>query len=137
MTRLLVVAAMLGSTTVLATGERIALVPTTSPFKETLCVSMNCGGSGRPEATVASRPVRNGLEITVTMASGQKRLSRILPLKADGTVSSTELVRATSLVLRAIEEGPVAAERSEPRRKVSKMIIRSGKKARVRMLAHR
>jgi hypothetical protein len=43
------------------------------------------------------------------MATGQRRLTFVAPAKADGTVSSTELVHATSLVLRAIEQAPAPA----------------------------
>jgi len=109
MTRFLLSAVLLASTTALATGERVSLLPASNPMKETVCVSMNCEASS-PEATVAARPVKNGVEFTVTMASGQRRLTHIVPTKADGSISSTDLVRATSLVLKAIEEGPVKGD---------------------------
>ena len=116
MTRLSAVTVLLASTTVFATGERVSLMPANSPLKETVCVSMNCC-----------------LEITVTMASGQRRLTQVVPTNADGTISSTDLVRATSQVLKAIEEGPVKAE--APTTAVAK--AQKPKKPRGKLLAHR
>lgn len=131
MTRLSAVATLLASTVALATGERVSLTPASNPLKATLCVSMDCGVD-QPDATVSSRPSRGGLEITVTMSSGQRRLTYLLPANTDGTVSSTDLVRATSLVVRAIEEGPVKKSRAEAAR-----AQKPAKKARVKLLAHR
>jgi hypothetical protein len=134
MIRLFAAAALLASTTALATGERVTLVPASNPLKETICVSMNCE-PGNTEATVTSRPVRDGLEITVTMASGQRRLTHLVPTKSDGSVSSTDLVRATSLVLRAIEEGPVKGD--QPVVTKATKVAKVTKKARPRLLANR
>lgn len=131
MTRLSTLATLLASTAALATGERVSLTPASNPLKATLCVSMECGVD-TPDATVSSRPSRGGLEITVTMSSGQRRLTYLLPANADGTVSSTDLVRATSLVVRAIEEGPMKKSRPEPAR-----AQKPAKNARPKLLAHR
>jgi hypothetical protein len=132
MTRLSAVTVLLASTTVFATGERVSLMPANSPLKETVCVSMNCE-AGTADATVTTRACRDGLEITVTMASGQRRLTQVVPTNADGTISSTDLVRATSQVLKAIEEGPVKAE--APTTAVAK--AQKPKKPRGKLLAHR
>lgn len=131
MTRLSAAVMLLASTVALATGERVSLTPASNPLKETLCVSMACGAD-EPDATVTSRPSRGGLEITVTMSSGQRRLTHLLPANADGTVSSTDLVRATSLVVRAIEEGPVKTSAAEAAR-----AKKPAKKVRGKLLAHR
>jgi len=109
MLRLLPVLAVVVASSALATGERVAFVPADSALGETVCFSMVCDAS-RPEATVRTREVKTGLEVTVTMASGQKRLTHLLPRQADGHVSSIDLVHATTLVLHAIEVGPVAGD---------------------------
>ena len=127
-------ATLLASTLAFATGERVALVPASNPLRETICVSMNCE-SGNAEATVASRPVRDGLEITVTTASGQRRLTHVVRTQADGKVSSTDLVRATSMVLRAIEEGPVKGD--QPAAAPAVKVAKSVKKPKAKLLANR
>jgi hypothetical protein len=116
---------VVASTEALATGERVALVPADSALRPSVCVSMACDAS-RPEATVRTRAVKGGLELTVTMASGQKRLTHLLVTRPDGTASSTDLVHAAALALRAIEVGPTAgtplkapvAVRHRPRGKI-------------------
>jgi hypothetical protein len=141
--RLLPLTALLASTTALATGERVQLVPSSNPFKATLCVSLDCD-AGNPEATVSTRPVRDGLEVTVTTASGQRRLTEVVATKPDGTVTSTELVRATADVLKAIEQGPVKADQAEakagPSSKSPKakgaVAHKPGKKAKAKLWAH-
>lgn len=92
----------------LATGERIVLAGEGEAFRETLCISMTCVSGGGRDFTVTARPARGGLDVTVTSASGQQRLAHHVPFNAEGRVSSTDLVRATSLILQAIERGPVA-----------------------------
>jgi hypothetical protein len=109
MRRFLGVLILVSSSSALATGERVALVPENSPLRSTVCFSMECDAP-KPEATVHTRAVKGGLEVTVTMASGQKRLTHLVPTGADGTPSSTDLVHATTLVLHAIEVGPVESE---------------------------
>lgn len=109
MVRLLALVAVLAAPAALATGERIVLSPASNPLQETLCFSMTCVKASA-QATVAAKPVKGGLEITVTMSTGQKRLTHFAPYNADGKVSSTDLVRATSLVLTAIEKGAVQGD---------------------------
>ncbi len=104
MNRLALFAALLVAPAAFATGERIVLVPADSQLKETLCLSMTCV-EGRGEATVAARPVKGGLEISVTMANGQRRLTHVVST-SDGSMSSTDLVHASTLVFKAIEVGP-------------------------------
>lgn len=127
MRRLLLLAAVLAAPAALATGERILLTGHSEAFKETLCISMTCVTGGARDFTVAVRPARGGMEVSVTSASGQHRLSHVAPLNAEGRVSSTDLVRATSLVVQAIERGPVAS--SAPAR-VSKKAVATRKKLR-------
>jgi hypothetical protein len=132
MRRLLLLAAVLAAPAALATGERILLTGSAEAFKETLCISMNCVAGGARDFTVAVRPGKGSVEVTVTSASGQHRLSHVAPLNDEGRVSSTDLVRATSLVVQAIEKGPVAG--SAPAKKA----VAAKKKARpVSLLANR
>lgn len=124
MRRLLLLAAVLVAPAALATGERILLTGQAEAFKETLCISMNCVVGGARDFTVAVRPGKASVEVVVTSASGQHRLSHVAPLNDEGRVSSTDLVRATSLVVQAIEKGPVAS--SAPAKKA----VAAKKKAR-------
>ena len=89
----------------LATGERVLLTPVNSPLCETLCVSMNCVTDGAHDVTIAAKEVKGAMQFTVTSASGQVKLTTSASLTEGGTVSSTDLVRATSLIVKAIE-GP-------------------------------
>lgn len=131
MHRLVLVAALLTAPAALATGERVVLTPSSNPLSETLCFSMNCVKGGGREATVAMRPVKGGVEFTVTMANGQRRLTHLTKLNDSGKVSSTDLVHATTLVLQAIEKGPVKGDGPQP---VAK---RPHKRRPLKMLAHR
>lgn len=99
--------AVLVATSAFATGERISVTGAAAPLKDTLCISMTCGGQGR-DFTVSGRAVKGALELTVTSASGQHRLTHLAPLNENGQLGSTDLVRATSLVVKAIENGSVA-----------------------------
>ncbi len=90
----------------LATGERVLLTPVNSPLSETLCVSMNCVTDGAHDVTIAAKEVKGAMQFTVMSASGQVKLTTSASLTEAGTVSSTDLVRATSLIVKAIE-GPV------------------------------
>lgn len=105
MLRFVALVAVLAAPAALATGERIVLSPASNPLADTLCFSMSCVKAGG-QATVSARAVKGGMEFTVTMSSGQRRLTHVAPLNADGKVSSTDLVHATTLVLAAIEKGP-------------------------------
>jgi hypothetical protein len=104
MNRLALLAVLLTASAAFATGERIVLVPADSQLKDTLCLSMSCV-EGRGEAVVAAKPVKGGVEVSVTMANGQRRLTHVVST-SDGAMSSTDLVHATTLVLKAIEVGP-------------------------------
>lgn len=131
MRRFLLVVALLAAPAAFATGERVLLTPASNPLSETLCFSMNCVKGGGRDATVAMRSVKGGVEFTVTMANGQRRLTHVTKLNGNGKVSSTDLVRTTSLVLQAIEKGPVQGDGPQP---VAK---RPHKRRPMKMLAHR
>jgi hypothetical protein len=112
MHRLIIALALLSSPAALATGEKIVLVPATNnQLHETLCLSMECVGKGA--ITVATRVVKGGVEVTVT-AEGQLKLVQQSPADADGQLSSTDLVRLTSAVLKAIE-APALAHAAPPK----------------------
>jgi len=98
----LLLALVLG-TSAWATGERIVVSPADNPLRATLCISMTCVSGGAREAVVTTRPKGRGLELTVTHASGAVRLTSVVPLMADGRVSSTELIHAATLAIAAIE----------------------------------
>lgn len=108
MIRTLLLASLLASTAALATGERITITGAAAPLKDTLCISMNCVAGGAREFTVAGRPVKGGVELTVTSLNGQTRLTHVARLNELNQISSIDLVHATSLVVQAIERGPVA-----------------------------
>ena len=103
--RTVLVIAALFSLPALATGERILLTPVNSPLSETLCVSMNCITEGAHDVTIAAKEVKGVMQFTVTSASGQVKLTTSALLTESGTVSSTDLVHVTSLIVKAIE-GP-------------------------------
>lgn len=126
MIRLLLCVTLLAAPAALATGERISLVGASDAFRETLCISMTCVSGGGKDFTVTARPARGGLDVVVTSASGQHRLTHHVPLNADGRISSTDLVRATSLILQAIERGPVAGAPS-PAPKKAKLARKTAK----------
>lgn len=125
--RLAVVAALALAPAAFATGERITLTGQGEQLRDTLCLSMSCVTAGPRDFTVSARPVNGALEVTVTSSSGQHRLTHRAPLNEDGLVSTTDLVRATSLVLSAIERGPVSRP-AAPRQVVSlgKKVRRGG-----------
>ncbi|MFZ5440838.1 MAG: hypothetical protein ACOZQL_12585 [Myxococcota bacterium] len=108
MVRTALAIAVLTASAAFATGERITITGAAAPLQDTLCFSMTCG-QGPKDFTVSGRAVKGGVELTVTSASGQRRLTHVAPLNADGQIGSTDLVRATSLVVKAIENGPIAA----------------------------
>jgi hypothetical protein len=87
----------------LATGERIVVTAAAEPFRETLCVSMTCVSAGQRDAVVSARRVKEGLELTVKTASGQTKLVHVAPIGDEGSISSIDLVRASSLAVKAIE----------------------------------
>lgn len=91
-----------------AVGERVSLTGAAAPLAETLCISMTCVSGGAKDFVVTGRQVGEGLELTVTSSAGQRRLTHVVPM-GEGRPSSTELVRATALVVKAIEGGPGVA----------------------------
>lgn len=131
MRRFLLVATLLAAPAAFATGERVVLTPASNPLAETICFSMNCVKGGAREAVVAMRSVKGGVEFTVTMANGQRRLTHVTKLNENGKVSSTDLVHATTLVLQAIEKGPVKGDGPQP------LARRAHKRGPFKMLAHR
>ena len=106
--RRLAVLAVFASTAAFATGERISISAAAAPLKETLCISMNCVNGGARDFVVTGKPVKGGIEITVTAVGGQTRLTHFAPLNEWNQISSTDLVHATSLVVQSIERGPIA-----------------------------
>lgn len=118
-----------------ATGERVLLTREAEPFRETICVSMTCVRTGARDAIVTARSVKGGLELTVKAASGQVKLVHVAPLNEEGALSSIDVVRASSLAVKAIESSrplTAAAPAAKPTRtaKVSKV-------GKLRLLAHR
>jgi len=114
MNRLALVAALMLAPAAFATGERISVTGAAAPLKETLCFSMDCVQNGGKDFTVAGRSVKGGVEFTVTSSSGQVRLTHVAPVNEFDRVSSTDLVHVTSLVVRAIEKGPIANASPSP-----------------------
>lgn len=134
--RLLVaIAAVLVSATAWATGERVAVNGADNPLRETLCYSMQCVTHGPRDASVQMRRVKAGVVFTVTTATGRVRLTHFTKASADGRVSSIDLVRATSLVVQAIERGPVQGDAPPTVARRPHRKARSGGDA--RLLAHR
>lgn len=109
MIRSLLIASLLASTAAFATGERITVTGAAAPLKDTLCFSMTCVAGGAKDFVVAGRAVKGGIELTVTSASGQARLTHLARVNEMNQISSTDLVHASSLVVQAIERGPIAA----------------------------
>jgi hypothetical protein len=108
MIRSLFIGFLLASTAAFATGERITVTGAATPLKDTLCFSMTCVSNGAKDFVVAGRAVKGGIELTVTSATGQARLTHVAKLNEMNQISSTDLVHATSLVVQAIEKGPIA-----------------------------
>jgi hypothetical protein len=86
-----------------ATGERVLVTAAAEPFRDTICVSMTCVTSGARDAVVSARPVKGGVEVTVKSAQGQVKLVYVTPVSEDGALSTIDVVRASSLVVQAIE----------------------------------
>lgn len=114
-----------------ATGERVLVTAAAEPFRETICVSMSCVSSGGRDAVVSARAVKGGVEVTVKSGSGQVKLVHVAPLTEDGDLSSIDVVRASSLVIKAIE---TAKPLTPPAPKVAKT---HSKVSRLRMIARR
>lgn len=115
-----------------ATGERVLLTGAAEPFRETICVSMTCVRSGARDAIVTARSVKGGLELTVKNAAGQVKLVHVAPLNDDGELSSIDVVRASSLAVKAIESSkPLSGPAPKVARKAPSRV------AKLRLLAHR
>ncbi|HEY1088869.1 MAG TPA: hypothetical protein VGE37_14290 [Archangium sp.] len=108
MFRTLLAVTVFASTAAFATGERVSVTGAASALKETLCISMTCVGSGPKEFVVSGRAVKGGVELTVTSANGQTRLTHLAKVNESNQIGSTDLVAATTLVIRSIEKGPIA-----------------------------
>ena len=108
MIRSLLIVSLLASTAAFATGERITITGAAAPLKDTLCFSMTCVSNGAKDFAVTGRAVKGGVEFTVTSATGQARLTHVARVNELNQISSTDLVHATSLVVQAIEKGPIA-----------------------------
>ncbi|MBL8918020.1 MAG: hypothetical protein JNJ54_04095 [Myxococcaceae bacterium] len=129
---LLAVVLTLAAVPAWATGERVLLTGAAEPFRETLCVSMTCVRSGARDAVVSARPVKGGVELTVKSASGQVKLVHVAPLNEDGALSSIDVVRASSLAVKAIESAkPLTAATPKVAKKAPSKV------ARLRLLARR
>ncbi len=124
MIRSILLATLFASTAAFATGERISITGAAAPLKETLCFSMNCVNGGAREFTVTGKPVKGGIELTVVSLNGQTRLTHVARLNEWNKISSTDLVHATSLVVQAIEKGPIASPAPVKTAKVAKKKVR-------------
>lgn len=89
-----------------ATGETI-VISGAEQLKDTLCLSMNCVASGPRDFVIAGKTHDTTVEITVTSTTGQRRLTHSVALNQDGQMSSTDVVTATSLIQRSIENGAI------------------------------
>jgi hypothetical protein len=104
-----------------ATGERVVVTSAAEPFRDTICVSMNCVSSGAREAVVSARAVKGGIEVTVKTAQGQVKLVHVAPLSEKGELSTIDIVRASALVVQAIEAprpAPAKAAAATPKAKL-------------------
>lgn len=109
MIRSLLAVAVFASSAAFATGERVVVTGAAAALKDTLCISMTCVTSGPREFVVTGRAVKGGVEVTVTSAAGQARLTHLAKVNAANQIGSTDLVAASTLVIRSIEKGPIAA----------------------------
>ena len=123
----------------LATGEKVLLTPVNSPLADTLCVSMNCVTDGAHDVTIAAKEVKGAMQFTVSSASGQVKLVTTASMTELGQVSSTDLVHATTLIVKAIE-GPLPADTataSKPQVTSPKPVAKAVKRPTGKLLAHR
>lgn len=135
MIRLSLAATLLLASAALATGERIVVTGDAAPLADTLCLQMTCVEHGGRDFVVTGHAVPGGVEVSVTTASGQRRLTERVPLNTLGHIGSTDLVHLTSLVFKAIEDGPVASE--QPKKKAAPSRRLATRRALSRALAHR
>ena len=115
----LAVVVALAASPAFATGERIIVgsgSEAAEQLKQTLCIAMECVTSRDGiEASVSVRPGRNEVEVKVLGADGAVRLTQRVPALADGRMSATDLVSATTKVFQAIESPQLVAEQNVPR----------------------
>jgi hypothetical protein len=128
MIRTALIATVLASSAAFATGERISISAAAAPLKETLCISMNCVNGGARDFVVTGKPVKGGIEITVTSVGGQTRLTHFAALNEWNQISSTDLVHATALVVQSIERGPIAPP-AAAKKAVAAAKVKKAKKA--------
>lgn len=117
-----------------ATGERIVVSGAAAPLEQTLCLQMTCVHDGAKDFVVTGTPVAGAIEIQVTTATGQRRLTERVAMTEAGTIGSMDLVRLTAQVFTAIEQGPVATP--APKRAAAAKKVAAHKALR-RALAHR
>ncbi len=129
MVRSTLLMALLFSVPAWATGERIVLSPASNPLGEALCISMTCVKGGARDFVVSSRPAAGGVEFVVTHASGRVHLVHLAKLNGNGKVGSTDLARAATLAIKAIETRPPPMPQ-----KVAKRVV---KHPRLRLMARR
>jgi hypothetical protein len=113
-----------------ASGERVLLLPTDSPLRESLCISMNCVSAAPYAATVTTRKSGNAVRVTVASDSGQVRLTHRVPLDSSGEMAATDVLRAVALSLVAIEnDRPTASAAPDEDRPRAASAAKKAKKA--------
>ena len=90
---------------------------------------MSCVDGGAKDFTVSGKAVKAGVEITVVSSGGQSRMSQVVALNAEGNISSTDVMRLTAQVFKAIEEGPTAAPEKKAAPSKAVAVKKSLKKA--------
>lgn len=120
-----------------ATGERVLVTGQGGEqLRETLCVSMDCvtvqeSRSRGLDVTVEAKAAKGSLRIEVSGANGKHYATVKAPL-TDGRLGSTDLVSATSQIIRAIEN-PEA--RTAPEKPKAKLAAKKHKAPRFRLAA--
>ncbi len=132
--RTVLLVAALFSLPALATGERVLLTPGDSPLVQTLCVSMNCVTEGAHDVKIAAKEVKGAMQFTLSSATGEVKLVTTAGLTAEGDVSSTGLVHATSLLVKAIEGGQGDVK---VKKEGAKVASKRSKKKSLKMVANR
>lgn len=132
--RTVLLVAALFSLPALATGERVLLTPGDSPLAQTLCVSMNCVTDGAHDVTIAAKEVKGAMQFTVSAATGQVKLVTTASFNAEGEVSSTDLVHATSLIVKVIEAAPAALK---VKKESAKVASKNAKRKSLKLVANR
>jgi hypothetical protein len=121
-----------------ATGERLLVSgPAAEQLKETLCVSMECVSLQESrerglDVTVEAKAAKGGLLIEVSGANGKHYATVKAPL-SEGRLGSTDLVSATSAIIRAIENPEARSAPEKPKAKVA--VAKKHKAPRFRLAA--